>query len=405
MYIYKAGVVGAGQMGAEIAQVITFAGLPVVIKDVNQELVDKGLKTIRTIYDGRVKKGKMTTEDVEKKMALVSGTTDMNAFKEVDIVIEAVPEKMELKKKVFQEIQEVLPESAIMATNTSALSISELASATKRPSRVVGMHFFYPAHVMKLVEVIPGLATDDEVVSDVIAFAESLRKISVRVNECAGFLVNRLLMPYLNEAAYCLQEGAATVEEIDQAAVQFGLPMGPFTLVDNLGLDVCYEVVQVLLGSYGIRMKPAELWMHFYDAKRFGRKTGGGFFPYTDTDPKAIETLIKKSKESSPKKGTKFSIERLIYPMINEAALCVEENVATAADIDLSMIAGVGFPQDKQGILHYADQVGLDKVLAGLEEFHSEHGDRFWPAPRLRRQVGAKFLGKASGRGFFEYST
>lgn len=405
MYIYKAGVVGAGTMGAEIAQVISYAGLPVVIKDVNQELVDKGIKKIRDIYQGRVAKGKMSQDEVEKKMALVSGAITWDAFKDVDLVIEAVPEKMELKKKVFQEVEAVLPESSILASNTSALSISEMGAATKRPGKVVGIHFFYPAHVMKLIEVIPGLATEQDVVNDSISFCESLRKIPVKVNECAGFLVNRLLMPYLNEAAFCLQEGSATVEEIDQAAVQFGLPMGPFTLVDNLGLDVCFDVVQVLLGSYGSRMKPADIWMKFYEAKRFGRKTGGGFYNYENAFLPEASKLISEAQSQSPKKKTKFSIERIVYPMVNEAALCVEESVASSADIDIAMLAGVGFPQDKGGILHHADQIGLDSVLKTLEVLTKEHGERFWPAPRLKRLVLANFLGKKTGRGFFEYSS
>lgn len=405
MYIYKAGVIGAGVMGSEIAQVISYAGIPVVLKDINDDLVSRGLKRIRTIYERRVEKGKMSGDEAEKKIALVSGATAVESFKDVDVVIEAVPEKMEIKKKVFQEIESVLSESAILTTNTSALSISELGATTKRPSRVIGMHFFYPAHVMKLIEVIPGLATDPDVVNDVMSFSESLRKIPVRVNECAGFLVNRLLMPYLNEAAYCLQEGAATIEEIDQLAVEFGLPMGPFTLVDNLGLDVCFDVVQVLLNSYGARMKPAEIWDTFYQAKRFGRKTGGGFYDYENSDSRIVKELIAKAQAKSSRKKTKCSIERLIYPMINEAALCVEENVAQAADIDLAMVAGVGFPQDKEGLLHYADTMGLDRALQGLESLYQEHGERFWPAPRLRRMVGASFLGKKRGRGFFEYST
>ncbi len=404
MYIYKAGVVGAGTMGAEIAQVISYAGLPVILKDTTQELVDKGLAKIRGIYEGRVAKGKMSESEMEKKLSLVSGTTSLDAFKDVDIAIEAVPEKMEIKKKVFQELETVLPETAIMATNTSALSISEMGAAIKRPSRLLGMHFFYPAHVMKLIEVIPGLATDAEVVNDVMSFSESLRKIPVKVNECAGFLVNRLLMPYLNEAAFCLQEGSATIEEVDHAAVAFGLPMGPFTLVDNLGLDVCFDVVQVLLNSYGSRMKPADIWMAFYQAKRFGRKTGGGFYDYENSNPALVSKLIADAQSKSPKKKTKFSIERIIYPIINEAVLCIEESVAQGADIDLSMIAGVGFPQDKEGILHYADAVGLDVVLSTLEALYKEHGERFWPAPRIRRMVAAKFLGKKTGRGFFEYT-
>lgn len=392
-------------MGAEIAQVITYSGLPVVLKDMNQELVDKGIAKIRSIYQKRVDKGKMDASELESKMSLVIGATDDEAFKDVDIVIEAVPEKMDLKKKVFQELEKHVSENTLFATNTSALSISEMAAATKRPEKVVGMHFFFPAHVMKLVEIIPGLATSEETVQDTIGFTESLRKIPIRVNECGGFLVNRLLMPYLNEAAYCLQEGAAGIQEIDDAVVKFGLPMGPFTLVDNLGLDVCFDVVKVLLDSYGNRMKPAEIWAKLYDAKRFGRKTGAGFYDYSGGDAGALQKIIDSMGQSVKIKKTKFSIERLIYPMINEAALCLEEHVSTAGDIDLGMVAGIGFPQDKEGVLHYADQVGLDQVLKTLLELYREFGDRFWPSPLLRRMVGAQFLGKKSGRGFFEYST
>ena len=405
MFIYKAGVVGAGTMGAGIAQVITYAGIPVVLKDVNQELVDKGIAKIREIYQKRVDKGKMSSSELESKLTLVSGAATYDSFKDVDIVIEAVPEKMDLKKKVFQDLEGRVSENTIFATNTSALSISELGAATKRPEKVVGMHFFFPAHVMKLIEVIPGLATNNETVDDVVAFSESLRKIPVKVNECAGFLVNRLLMPYLNEAACCLQEGAASVQEIDQAMVQFGLPMGPFTLVDNLGLDVCFDVVKVLLDSYGNRMSPAEIWSKLYEAKRYGMKTGAGFYEYDGRNDGLLQKIITGLQKKPGAKKTEFSAERLIYPMINEAALCVEEHVAAESDIDMSMVAGTGFPQDKEGILHYADQVGLDVVLKTLESLYQEFGARFWPAPRLRRMVGAGFLGKKSGRGFFEYST
>lgn len=403
MYIYKAGVVGAGTMGAEIAQVITYAGLPVVLKDTQEDFVKKGVEKIRAIYKRRVDKGKMSVEDMEQKMSLVTGTTSYDDFKDVDIVIEAVPEKMEIKKKIFEELDKNTPEATILSTNTSALSISELGAVTKRPEKVVGMHFFYPASVMKLIEVIPGLATSSDTVEDVVNFSESLRKIPVRVNECAGFLVNRLLMPYLNEAAFALQEGSASREDIDSAIKGFGLPMGPFTLVDQLGIDVCLDATKVLLSSYGNRMKPAEIWEHLYKQGYFGAKTGAGFYSYSpekpDKVPGIVEELKKKNKVSVP-----FSGERLIYPMINEAALCVEENVAKPADIDMAMIAGTGFPQDKGGLLRYADEVGLDHVLSVLDDLCGKFGDRFWPAPRLRRMVGAKFLGKKSGRGFFEYS-
>ena len=398
------GVVGAGTMGAEIAQVVTYAGIPVCLKDMTDELVQKGIEKIRAIYKRRVDKGKMTVEEMESKLSLVTPTTRYEDFKDVDLVIEAVPEKMDLKKKVFQDLDKAVGESTILASNTSALSISEMGAAIKRPEKFIGMHFFYPASVMKLIEVIPGLATSAETVEDIMNFSETLRKIPVRVNECAGFLVNRLLMPYLNEAAYCLQEGAASREQIDEAVRAFGLPMGPFILVDNLGLDVCLDATKVLLDSYGNRMRPAEIWEELYKAKYYGAKTGAGFYSYDASKPDILSKIISETQKKTGKKGTAFSIERLIYPMINESVYSLEENVAKAADIDISMLAGVGFPQDKGGPLKYADEIGVDRVLEVLQNLYREHGDRFWPAPRLKRMAGAGFLGKKSGRGFFEYT-
>lgn len=402
MFIYKAGVVGAGAMGAEIAQVITFSGLPVVLKDVNQAWVEKGMTRIRAIYERRVAKGRMTASEMEAKLALVIPATDYEPFRDVDLVIEAVPEKMELKKRVFQDLEKGVGESTIFATNTSSLSISEMGSATRRPHKVIGMHFFFPASVMKLVEVIPGLATASETVDDIVLFTESLRKVPVRVNECAGFLVNRLLMPYLNEAAFSLEEGGGSREEIDKVVTDFGLPMGPLTLVDNLGIDICYDVVQVLLNAYGNRMQPAEIWGKLYAAKYLGKKAGAGFYVYEAEKKDRLAEWVREVQAKKPKRSV-FSLERLIFPVINEAALCLEENVASASDIDLAMVAGTGFPQEKGGPLCYADEIGLDHVLKKLEEFSKEHGDRFWPAPRLRRMVGAGFLGKKSGRGFHLY--
>src|SRR3990167_2398130 len=300
MFIYKAAVVGGGAMGSGIAQVISYSGLPVVLKEINEDLAQKALSNIRKIYQGRVDKGKMTPPEMESKLSLVSVTTKFEDLKDVDIVIEAVPEKIELKKKVFQELDAVLPGQAIIATNTSALSVSALGAATKRPDKVIGIHFFFPAHVMKLIEVIPGLATSEETVQDAVSFSEGLRKIPVRVNECAGFLVNRLLMPYLNEAAFCAEEGGADPKEIDQAMVDFGFPMGPFTLVDTIGLDICHDVVGVLLDEYGDRMKPALLWEEIYKKKRFGVKSGAGFYNYSteNADDKSTEEILNRLKSS-----------------------------------------------------------------------------------------------------------
>lgn len=406
MYIYKAAVIGAGAMGAEIAQTITFSGIPVLLKDVDQAMVEKGLAVIRKIYQRRVDRGKMTVDELEKKMALVTGVTDYEGFKDVDLVIEAVPEKMALKQKIFRELDETIQGSAILATNTSSLSISALGSATKRPHKVIGMHFFYPAHIMKLVEVVPGLETDEETIGDITTFAEGLRKLPVRVNECPGFLVNRILMPYLNEAAYCVQEGAAGPKQIDEALVAFGFPMGPFTLVDHLGFDVCREVVNILLDAYGARMAPAEIWERLHQLKRYGAKVGAGFYLYGDRagqpDPD-LEKIIGELRATRKAPST-FSEHRLVLPMINEAIRCLDEHVCTAADVDLSVIAGLGFPQSRGGILHYADEVGLDTILVELEQFTKAHGERFWPSPLLKRKVAAGHLGKKAKKGFFDYT-
>ena len=406
MYIYKTAVVGGGAMGAEIAQVITFSGIPVILKDVDQARVEAGLATIRKIYQRRVDRGKMTQDELEKKVTLATGVTSYEAFKDVDLVIEAVPENLELKQRIFKELEAAVPESTIIASNTSSLSISALGGATQRPHKVIGMHFFYPAHIMKLVEVIPGLETSEETIGDVTSFAESLRKLPVRVNECPGFLVNRILMPYLNEAAWCVQEGAASPRQIDEAIVAFGLPMGPFTLVDNLGFDVCREVVNILLDAYGDRMQPAEIWDRLYEQKRYGVKSGAGFYLYGERAGQSDSELeeILKALRTSQKSNGKFSVNRIVLPMINEAIRCLEEHVCTAADVDLAVIAGLGFPQSKGGILHYADEVGLEKVLAELEQLAQRYGNRFWPSPLLKRKVAAGHLGKGAKKGFFDYT-
>jgi len=406
MYIFKAGVLGAGTMGAEIAQVITYSGLPVVLKDVNQELVDKGLAKIREIYQRRVDKGKMSLATMAEKMDLVEGSTSYGPFSDVDIVIEAVPEDIEIKKRVFQELDEVCPGGTIFASNTSALSISEMGAATKRPEKVIGMHFFFPAHVMKLVEVIPSLDTSQDTVDTVVSFSESLRKIPVVVKECPGFLVNRLLIPFLNEAVYCLQEGAATAEEIDGAVTKFGMPMGVFILADNLGLDVAWSVCKTMHEAYGERMKPPLLLQRLVEAGRLGEKTRGGFYGYAGETDEPVKEMIAQIQAETGIRGTPFSVERCFLPLINEAALCLQENIASPADIDMAMMAGTGMRKGDtpMGPLAIADEMGLDKVLAQLEGFEAQLGERFRPAQLLRLKVKANHLGVKTGKGFLEHA-
>ncbi|MCC7359120.1 MAG: 3-hydroxyacyl-CoA dehydrogenase [Anaerolineales bacterium] len=408
MYIFKAAVIGAGAMGAEIAQVISYSGLPVLLKDVDPTLLDKGLGRIRKIYQGRVDKGKMSPGDMESKLALITPTLDYGEFSDVDIAIEAVPEKMAVKRAVLGELAAALPETAIIASNTSALSISEMGQATGRPSKIIGMHFFNPAHVMKLVEVIPGLDTAQETVDDVVTFTESLRKLPVVVQECPGFLVNRLLLPYLNEAVQALEEGEAGASEIDQQMQTWGMPMGPFFLMDMLGLDVCADVGQYLHREYGDRMRGAALFPLLVAAGRLGEKSGAGFYGYGAETDEPVKEMIAELQASGQVKpsGRPFEADRLIMPLINEAALCLQEHIAAPSDVDLAMVAGTGmtYAGERLGPLAVADRLGLDTVVAKLEALHAAYGERFRPARLLRTKVRAGHLGQKTGRGFHEYS-
>jgi len=407
MYIFKAAVVGSGAMGAGIAQVITFAGLPVVLKDIDQEMLDRGMETIRRIYQRRVDKGKMTPGQMQEKLDLVTPTLSYDEFADVDIVIEAVPEDMRIKQAVFRELDEVCPPETIFASNTSALSISEMASATKRPHKVIGMHFFNPAHVMKLVEVIPGEQTDEDTVETVVQFAQELRKLPVTVKECPGFLVNRLLMPYLNEAVKCLEEGAASASEIDETMREFGWPMGPFQLMDMLGIDICYHVGTYLYSKYGDRMTPAHLFEKLVAAGRYGEKTNAGFYGYADQSDEPVKKMIAELQASGVvQTGTEFSVDRLMMPLVNEAALCVMEDIANVNDIDMACIAGLGMKvgDTRMGPLEYADGLGLDVVVEKLEALQARYGDRFKPAELLYQKVRAGDLGKKTGRGFMEWT-
>ncbi|WHZ26338.1 MAG: 3-hydroxybutyryl-CoA dehydrogenase [Nitrospira sp.] len=406
MYIYKVGVVGAGMMGAQIAEVMSYAGLPVVLADINEALVKRGLESVRAIYQSRVDKGKMTAEQLVEKMLLVTGSAGLDDLKEVDLVIEAVSEDAKLKAQVFHELDQICPRSTILASNTSALSISALGASTTRPDKVLGLHFFNPAYVMRLVEVVPGLATATQTLDDAVGFTESIGKLPIVVKECAGFLVNRVLMAYVNEAVRALQEGAATLQEIDQEMVSFGMPVGPLALLDAVGLDISYEVARILYRSYGPRMTPAPLLEAMLKAGRIGVKCGHGFYDYVGEEggrDQEMEHLLQAVRPNTDQGVTRWSRSRLLSAMTNEAVTALQEGVASAGDIDLAMVAGIGYPKDKEGPLHFADQLGIDQVLHELEDFAQTLGPRFWPAPMLRRMVDAGFTGRIAGRGFFTY--
>ena len=407
MYIYKVGVVGAGTMGAQIAEVVSYAGLPVVLADMNEALTKRGVDSVRAIYQARVDKGKMSAEQLEEKMMLVTTSSGLDGLKDVDLVIEAVSEDEKLKAQVFHQLDHICPRGAILASNTSALSISALGAVTTRPDKVIGLHFFNPAYVMRLVEVVPGLATAPQTLDDAVSFAESSGKLPIVVKECAGFLVNRLLMAYVNEAVRALQEGAATVQEIDQEMVSFGMPVGPLALLDAVGLDISFEVARILYRSYGPRMTPAPLLELMLKAGRLGVKSGHGFYDYVSGEEggrdQGLERLLQEVRQNTDQGTTRWAPSQLLLAMTNEAVIALQEGVASASDIDLAMVAGIGYPKDKEGPLHFADRLGIDQVLRELEDFAQTFGPRFWPAPMLRRMADAGFTGKMAGRGFFTY--
>jgi len=405
MKVQRAAVVGAGAMGCGIAQVLSQAGIEVILKDIDQAYVEKGLANIKRMYDSRVKKEVLTQQQADSLFATIKGSTNYEGFDKVDLVIEAALETIEVKLAIFKELDENCPSRAILATNTSALSVSEIASATKRPEKVVGMHFFNPAQTMKLVEVIPGVKTSDETVQTAMELCKELGKSPVEVKECPGFLVNRLLFPYMNEALYALQEGSATPQEIDEAVVAFGLPMGPFTLFDMTGIDVCAHVNDFLYKEYGPRFSPAPLLKKLADAKQLGQKTGAGFYVHDKAqpakkdepkqlNPKLAELIAQSAKESGSKKSTKkFDAVRVILPMLNEAIYAIQEDVVDAKDVDTAMKYGIGLGR---GLLSLTSEKGIDWCLEQMEAYQQEHGERFRPSWLLKKLSRAKVKDFAS---------
>lgn len=391
MELNKLAVVGAGTMGATIAVALISRGFPVLIKDVDRNAIDRGLSTIDRLLKSRVEKG-LPLKEAEQQRALIETTLDYANFAEIDLVIEAVPEVIDLKKQVFESLDQHCNVEAIFATNTSSLSVTQLGAFTRRPDKVVGLHFFNPAHLMKLVEVIPGLETSPETVQVALSFGQALGKLAVKVEECASFLVNRLLGRYINEALYVLEEGQVTVDQIDQAACDFAMPIGPFALRDMNGADIGLAVARFNFQEYGDRFKPPAILEAMVDRELLGQKTMKGFYLYDQTTRKrtvvnpAVATIIadlaKTAKPAEP-----FAVERLFLPMINEAFLVLQEKVCEKEDLDPAMMAGLGM---RKGPLNIAQEIGLANCLSKIERLHKQFGERFRPAPLLKRYVWAQ---------------
>ena len=354
--IEKVGVLGAGVMGAGIAQWCSARGLTVRLKDIKPEFIASGMKRIADVYREGVRRHRLTKLEAEHGVARVHPTTDYTGFGDCDLVIEAVLEQIEVKQALFQELTPVLRDDCVLASNTSAIPIDDLAEVSHRPRRFVGIHFFNPVHKMPLVEIVRGTKTTAAVVATAVEFAKRLKKTPIVVKGAPGFLVNRLLMPYLNEAGVLLDEGV-NVEEIDRAMLDFGMPMGPLRLIDEVGIDVAYDVARELAAAFSDRMSVAPILQRVADQGLKGRKGGRGFYVYDGTK----ERLNSELKLVGTKMMSAAAIQsRLLGVMIAEAKRCLaEEVVATEDDIDVGMIFGTGFPPFRGGLVKYARDSGL----------------------------------------------
>jgi len=390
MQIKSVAVIGAGTMGASITVALLSHGYQVVLKESNDEFLKKGLANIEKIQQKRIEKGtEASVIDEENKR--LEPTTDYAKLADVDLVIEAVPENIDIKRSVFEDLDEYSDVNAILATNTSSLPITQVAAFTRRPDKVVGLHFFNPAHLMRLVEVIPGLETSAETVETALAFGQSLGKLAVRVDECPSFLVNRLLGRYMNEALFCLQEGIAGIEEIDNAAKEFAVPVGPLSLRDMNGADIGLAVAKFNYQEYGERFAPPQVLEKMVEKNFLGRKTNAGFYLYDEKtgqkgkqNPK-LDAILKEIKSAQSK--DQFKVERLFLPMINEAFIALQERICSVEDLDPALMAGLGM---RRGPLAIASDIGLKECLTMMDALHRKHGERFRPAPLLKRLVWAK---------------
>jgi 3-hydroxyacyl-CoA dehydrogenase / enoyl-CoA hydratase / 3-hydroxybutyryl-CoA epimerase len=386
------GVLGAGTMGGGIAYVAADKGIFVRLKDINTDAIAKGFEAARKIWDKLLQRRRLTKYELGEKMAHISGGTDFSGFKQLDVVVEAIVENMDIKKKVIAETAAAMKNKSIIATNTSSLSVTEMASAHPQPENFLGMHFFSPVHKMPLVEVIRGPQTSDWATATVFNLAKKMGKIPVVVKDAPGFLVNRLLVPYMMEAAFYLQEGAS-IEKVDRIFVKkFGMPMGPFELMDSVGLDVCVKVSKIFKESLGERIELPEVLLKLEKSDRLGQKNGKGFYRYEKGRKTEVDATVYRelglSAPTDPLNDEEL-IGRAMYNMVNEAALVLleEKVVGSAQDLDLAMIMGTGFPPFRGGLLRWADKEGTEKIVDDLEVYATKYGQRFKPTTPLRNMA------------------
>ncbi len=386
--IRKAAVIGSGTMGGGIAMCFANAGIPVTVVEVAREALERGLGVVRKNYEATAAKGRLTKDDVEKRMGLIHGTLDFEAVADADLVIEAVFEEMPIKKEVFAKLDRIAKADAVLATNSSTLDVDEIASATRRPESVLGMHFFSPANVMRLLEVVRGARTAKPVIATAMAAGRRIGKVPVLVGVCYGFVGNRMLHQRGVQAERLLLEGALP-QQVDKVLTDFGFPMGPFAMGDLAGLDVGWRIRKA-------RGAPAAVADRLCELGRFGQKTGSGFYRYEggDRTPRPDPEVARMIAEVATRMGVERRaisdeeiLQRLLYPMVNEGAKILEERLAIrASDIDVIWVYGYGWPVYRGGPMYWADHVGLGALRDRLLEFGKRTGDSFWtPAPLLSR--------------------
>jgi 3-hydroxyacyl-CoA dehydrogenase len=390
--IRKAAIIGAGTMGGGIAMALANAGIPVLLKDNDQAALDRGMAAIRKNYDSSVKRGRFTPEIVEQRIAMIHPQMGYDGFDQANLILEAVFESMALKKQIFAEIDRIAGADCILASNTSTLDIDEIASATSRPERVIGLHFFSPANIMRLVEVVRGSKTRKDIVATALVLTKKLSKVGVVVGNCWGFVGNRMMFPYIREAQFLVEEGT-TPATVDKALYDFGMAMGIFAVDDMGGIDVLWRVRQEHKHLEKAGLRQPLMTDKLYEMGRLGQKTGAGWYLYDENrkatpDPE-VESLISETalKAGIPQRTiTRDEIlARCLYAMINEGARILEEGYALrAADIDTIYLAGYGFPGYRGGPMWYADTVGLKNILQTIQEFQRAHGELWEPAPLLR---------------------
>ena len=387
--INKVGIIGAGTMGGGIAMNFANAGIPVTIIEQNQERLDKGIGIIRKNYENTAAKGRISLEDVDKRMQFIDGNISIDSLSDKDLIIEAVFENMDLKKEIFSKLDLIAKDSAILATNTSALNINEIAETTKRPESVIGLHFFSPANVMRLLEIVRGEKTSKQIVATSMRLAKTIGKTAALVGVCPGFVGNRILAQRQREANKLILEGALPWE-IDDALFDFGFPMGPFAMSDLAGLDIGWdketsrsETIRDILCENG----------------RFGQKSGKGFYIYDENRNKLpdsdVEKIIQEFADNKQIKRREIEkdeiLKRCLYPMINEGFKILDEGMAIrASDIDIIWINGYGWPIYEGGPMFYGNLIGYDKILSWLQDMEKEHGSDFSPSPYLEKVVEEK---------------